>query len=128
MKQAKVAKVIDEYKVVLNVGADDGVRVHSEFILYRIGTEVIDPDSGESLGNFEEVIGRGIVTHVQTRLATLEASETLDGGRKIIRKSSPYRLTSISGMFGADTEEIVEAPDKAKPFRNAIVGDFAKVV
>ncbi|MBZ9854906.1 hypothetical protein LB566_13940 [Mesorhizobium sp. CA13] len=124
MKQAKVAKVINEYKVVLNIGQEDGVKMHEDFILYRQGEEITDPDSGEKLGVFEEVIGRGIITYVQERIATLESSEMREGGRKVIRKSSS--LSSLQGLFAPTTEEVVEMPDQTKPFQRAMVGDLAK--
>jgi hypothetical protein len=121
MKQAKVAAVIDEYKVVLNVGEIDGISVNADFILYRQGPEVTDPDTGESLGVFEQVIGRGVVTYVQERMSTLESSEITEGGRKIMRKRGVFAT-----ILSPETEEVVEMPDKAKPFKNARVGDLAK--
>jgi hypothetical protein len=124
MKQAKVAKVIDEFKVVLNVGTDDGIEANQDFIIYRQGDDITDPDTGESLGTFEEVIGRGVITYVQDRIATLESSDILEGGRKVVRKAN--RFTGIIGMFSPDTEEVFEMPDKTKPFKNARIGDLVK--
>ncbi|ESX19684.1 hypothetical protein NKH47_02115 [Mesorhizobium sp. M1060] len=121
MKHPKVAKVISEYKVVLNVGKNEGVKVGQDYIIYRQGEEIKDPDTGEQLGIFEEVIGRGVITYVQERIATLESSEVLEGGRKVIRKS-----TGLQGWLTPTTEEVVEMPDKTKPFRKAMVGDLAK--
>ncbi|MER8457668.1 hypothetical protein [Mesorhizobium sp. M0184] len=125
MKQAKVANVISPYKVVLNVGANEGVKAHEDYILYRQGEEIVDPDTGEKLGVFEEVIGRGIITYVQERIATLESSEVLEGGRKIIRKN-PSALSGLQSLFAPTTEEVVEMPDLTKPFQHAKVGDLAK--
>ncbi|TPI42589.1 hypothetical protein FJW07_01205 [Mesorhizobium sp. B3-1-9] len=127
MKHAKVAKVINKFKVALNVGKDDGVEVGHDYIVYRQGEEVLDPDTGESLGIFEEVIGRGVVTYVQDRIATLESSEILEGGRRVIRKSASG-LSALQGLFVPTTEEVVNEPDQIKPFHQAIVGDLAKRV
>jgi hypothetical protein len=126
IKPIKIAAVITEYKVVLNVGADQGLKRNMDFIIYRPGPEVKDPDTGVSLGILEEVIGRGVVTHVQDQLATLESSEVREGGKKIIRKASPNNLSSLARMFGTETEEIVEQPRETRPFRHAKVGDLAK--
>jgi hypothetical protein len=127
MKQAKVAKVINNFKVVLNVGKDDGVEVGQDFIIYRRGEEVLDPDTGENLGVFEEVIGRGVVTYVQDRIATIESSEILEGGRKVVRKSTSG-LSALQGLFVPTTEEVMAEPDQVKPFHQAMIGDFAKRV
>ena len=126
MKQAKVAAVVDKFKVVINVGISDGVAVDDDFVLYRQGSEIVDPDTGESLGIFEEVIGRGVVTHVQEKMATLVSSETNEGGRKTIRKASRNSFNYLSSFFTPDTEEVVDLPDEVKPFLNTEVGDFAK--
>jgi hypothetical protein len=128
-KQVKVAKTINAYKVVLNAGKLDGVAMHQSFLVYRQGEEIVDPDTNEQLGVFEEVIGRGIITNVQDRISTLESSEVLENGRKIIRKGSPFSLgVSPGGFFAATTEEIVEDPERIKPFQGAMVGDFAKEI
>lgn len=121
MKQAKVAAVIDEYKVVLNVGETDGLSGNEDFILYRQGPEIIDPDTGDSLGIFEQVIGRGVVTYVQEKMSTLESSEITEGGKRIVKKRGAWAT-----ILSPEIEEVVEMPDKAKPFKNARVGDLAK--
>jgi len=56
--EGKVAKIIDEYTVVINKGSDNGVEENMRFIIYEKGKEIIDPDSKESLGYFEYVKGK----------------------------------------------------------------------
>lgn len=128
-KQAKVAKVVDQFKVVLNIGAAQGVTTGDDYIIYRIGEDIIDPDTGDSLGEYEEVIGRGTVTHVQDKMCTLESSEIKSSGRKVIRKYTGGRsgmFTVIAGL-GSPSEEIIEEPEKiAQPFSHALVGDMAR--
>ena len=126
IRPIKIAAVITEYKVVLNAGTDQGLRRNMDFIIYRPGPEITDPDTGASLGILEEVIGRGVITHVQEQLATLESSEVREGGRKIIRKAPTHNLSALTSMFGTHIEEIVENADQMKPFRHARVGDLAK--
>ncbi|WP_439559902.1 hypothetical protein [Roseinatronobacter sp.] len=130
VKQPKVARVIDQYKVVLNVGACDGIELGDDFIIYRIGDEVNDPDTGESLGAYEEVIGRGTVTHVQKSMCTLESSDVKQSGRKVIKKFNPSRNVSfaLAGLLGnvASEEIIEEGENQKRPFSHAAVGDYAK--
>ena len=50
---AKVAKVIDEHYLVLNVGKAHGAQKEMRFNVYALDDdngEVLDPDTGESLG------------------------------------------------------------------------------
>lgn len=130
-KQAKVAKVLTQYKVILNVGARDGINVGDDFIIYRIGDEVQDPDTGESLGVYEEIIGRGTVTHLQDAISTLESSDVKQSGRKVIKRYRPAdQIVGLASLFSnSPTEEIIEEPEgEAKPFSYARVGDYAKII
>ena len=51
----KVAKILDEVKVVINRGSKDGVKPGMRFVAYAEADEVTDPDTGESLGKWELV-------------------------------------------------------------------------
>lgn len=44
-------------KVIINGGAEDGLKAGDRFKVYRAGEELIDPDSGESLGAEETMVG-----------------------------------------------------------------------
>lgn len=131
-KQVKVAKVINMYTVVLNIGSDDGAQFGDDFIVYRLGEDIIDPDTKESLGAYEQIIGRGTVTHIQKRICTLESSEIKDSGKKVIRKYNPEARNALSFLaianpLMATSEEIIEEPEKSiRPFRDAQIGDYAK--
>ncbi|MGQ0643883.1 MAG: CsgG/HfaB family protein, partial [Elusimicrobiota bacterium] len=54
------AKVVmmKEGQVIINTGAQDGVKNGDRFVVYRPGEEMIDPDTGESLGSEEAQIGK----------------------------------------------------------------------
>lgn len=56
-------------KVWINLGANAGVNVGDEFIVLRKGEELIDPDTGLSLGAEEETIGKIIITEVQGKFS-----------------------------------------------------------
>jgi len=46
----KIVKIIDEYNVVVNAGRNDGIDQSSLFEIYEPGSEILDPDTGKSLG------------------------------------------------------------------------------
>ncbi len=46
--EAKIATLLDEYRVALNRGSDDGVTEGADVILWRL-VNVKDPDTGEVL-------------------------------------------------------------------------------
>ena len=73
MIEGKVAAIIDDTTLVLNVGLEDGVKEGMFFSIFALHGEIKDPDSGEALGNWEMVKARVIATHVQPRLCTVRA-------------------------------------------------------
>lgn len=119
-KQPKIVRILDDYKVVINIGSSDGAKLKQRYLLYTQSTEeIIDPDTGESLGFLEIVKGTGTLIHVQDKLSTLESDRYETSTRKITRKS-PF-----SGIIG-DTVEEVEADKHHLPFEDPELGDLAK--
>jgi curli biogenesis system outer membrane secretion channel CsgG len=54
--EAKVVMMKDG-QVVINGGSETGVKAGERFVVYRAGEEMVDPDTGESLGSEETKIG-----------------------------------------------------------------------
>lgn len=72
---ALVAKIINERRVVLNKGEQDGISDGDDFVVFSLGEEVHDPKTGESLGILEKIKGKGEVIHVQDNMCTIETYE-----------------------------------------------------
>lgn len=69
-----VAQVRDDRTLVVNRGSNDGLREDQTMLVYELSDdEIIDPETEESLGKLEIVKGKGIVTHVQDQMATIES-------------------------------------------------------
>lgn len=118
----KVAKVIDDFTVVINIGSKDDIKLGQKFLIYEVSDEeILDPDTKESLGYLEIVKGTGKVTHVQFKLSTLESC---------MYESSPIKTVQKNPLFGALSEytEITENDKTQLPFKEVCVGDFAKRV
>ena len=62
-------------ELVVNLGKEHSVTADSRFLIYRLGEEVKDPDTLESLGNLEIAIGIGKPKHIQDKLTTVVPSE-----------------------------------------------------
>lgn len=120
--QIRVVRVIDDLTLVLNIGSDRGVSKGDIFLVYYVEPEeIIDPNTGESLGKLEIVRGSGSVIHVQEKMCTIKSNRTESGGR-IIRSGSGL------ASFLALGEVIEEPAKKAIPFESPTVGDFAKPI
>lgn len=106
-----VAAVIDDTTLVLNVGYRDGVCAEMVFTVFSEGQEIVDPQSGESLGRWEIVKAQVVVTHVQERMCTarspiegeteragtLSAQMVRDSFAQTGRRKLEVRATDISG-------------------------------
>jgi hypothetical protein len=71
--EGKVAKILDDQTLVLNVGRAHGVTQGMLFCIYAPVDDVKDPDTGESLGSWEAVKGYLQATHPQEKLTVCRA-------------------------------------------------------
>jgi hypothetical protein len=119
---AKVARVIDNYTLVLNRGSNDGVKVGQRFLIYRIDEEPLwDPDTGESLGELEIVCGVGEITYVQKQNSTVSSTRRGPSVQRSIRRHGPYSI------LGSESETVTEIGE-VQPFDHPKLGDLAKPV
>lgn len=77
MKEIRVASVLSNTQLVLNVGEQDGIELQMRFLIYGISKEqIIDPVTHEPLGYLELVRGTGRVTYVQEKMCII-SSDTI---------------------------------------------------
>lgn len=55
MRSIKIVKIIDSQKLVINAGLSDGISRGQKLIVFDPGEEVIDPETGESLGTLDTI-------------------------------------------------------------------------
>lgn len=128
-KAIRVAQIIDDYRLVLNVGKRDGVEAGNSFLIYGLGNEITDPETGENLGALELVRGRGKVEHVQDAICTIRSTKwrEVPGQRKIYRRDKPS--IGVLSYFGPQVQEIEEGAQRVdEPFDEPAVGDHARRV
>lgn len=96
----KVASVESEFRVVLNAGEVDGVRAGMTFVIFELGDDIIDPDTGESLGKLERVKGKIEITHVQEKMSVGTSSDFTKQ-----RIPVPARNALSGSLFGSTEYE-----------------------
>jgi hypothetical protein len=118
LQLAQVAEIIDNYKVVINKGADDGVKSGHTYLFYSLGPEIMDPSTNVSLGRLELLRGNGNVVHVQPKMSIV---------RSLRRKPvyGPSGATSFGAIFGTTREPISY---EELPFEEIAIGDFARPI
>lgn len=117
--EAKVIKIVDDVKLAINKGADDGITKNDIFIIFEKGEELFDPDTNESLGLLEIPKLKMRVFNIQNKLTLLESMETQTITDKKIKKTIKkqsnnkndiYRrlgaIGTAGGFLGLDNDEI----------------------
>ncbi len=93
MIMGKVARILSDEEVVLNVGSEDGVEEDMEFVIFSESDHIWDLETGEDLGAIEIVKGRVKVYHVQDRMSR---ARTLTYQ---VRRPSPYEQLARSATL-----------------------------
>lgn len=114
----KVVKVIDEYRLVINKGSDDGITTNNQFLIYHLGEELFDPDTFQSLGVLELVCGEGKPEHIQEHMTTLVTSKRETRQKKIVTRGGTGISAMINALSGAITEESYDPEIVQIPFKN----------
>ncbi|WP_054767291.1 hypothetical protein [Lysinibacillus parviboronicapiens] len=73
----KVIKIINEYQIVVNVGKNKGISKGQTLEIFVPGEEIIDPDTGESLGALDFIKSYLIVKDVFDKMCICENKENL---------------------------------------------------
>src|SRR4051812_13058310 len=50
--EARVIRIVDNKRIILNVGTDDGVARGDQFAIYTPVERIVDPQTGEELGGY----------------------------------------------------------------------------
>ena len=129
----KVAAIIDDATLVLNVGLKQGVKEGTTFLVVDEHAEIADPDTGEPLGNWEMVKARLVVTHVQERMCTVKAPTAPDDATlSSTRPLSAVMVEHSMGKFGERDQswkrmDVRSADVSGRPsFQPIAVGDRAR--
>lgn len=134
MKKYHVVKIIDEYKIVISAGSDDGIQQGDSFyVLGKETQELIDPVTNESLGYigakkdivcaFEVKPKYSICENAKKTVAYSSAIEAIKmADLSMLGKSKPVHLNvdieQISGELDVDNTpiqigDIVELVEKS---------------
>ncbi|MEG1256858.1 hypothetical protein [Clostridium sp.] len=118
----KIVKIKSSTEIVINAGSEDGIKDYQRFLVYSLdGEEIIDPDTGKSLGNLEVVKGTGIATFIHEKMCTITSD--------MYSKYSELDITlrpSISPFFDDNSPKVGD--EKHLSFTDPKIGDFVKPI
>lgn len=69
--KGKIIKILDNKRVIVNLGYNDGIKKDMKFIIYDEGEEIIDPESNISLGKREIVKHKIKAIHIQEKFSIM---------------------------------------------------------
>lgn len=122
---ASIIKIIDNFNIVINRGSNDKISKGDHFLVYYTDSEeLIDPETGESLGNLEIIRGTGIATHVQPKMTTIKSDRYTNNGRTIRKPTGALSLYGLG--LGLGSEVIEENSKDLIPFDEPSIGDKVK--
>lgn len=77
--EGKVAATVNEYRIVVNIGSDHGVKKSHRYGVYTESEPVIDPDTGDELGRIEHKIAEVKPDVIHENYSEMVTDET-EGG------------------------------------------------
>lgn len=112
----KIVKIVDSETIVINGGSDNGISIGDSFEIFETGQEVIDPDTGESLGTLDNVkeTVRAINVFPQLTICRHTIKRSLVPSELIREtiKTLNVDATQISGGLSSDT--VIKLGDKVR--------------
>lgn len=116
----RVARVnYESGEIVINRGSEHGIKVGERLHVVRLGDEIIDPDTNESLGQMESLVGRVQVIHVQENMSTAVSLDRFPRASSA-PKSSMTATTTLNTLFEsmrAAANQIAATPHSASSAR-----------
>jgi len=111
--EGKVASVLNERELAINIGSEHGVTVGMKFkVLADKPTEIRDPETGKSLGTLDRDKVRVKATEVQARFSVCRTYK-----KRYVGGTSFFSIYAASSMLTQPREvaETLKAEDSSLP-------------
>jgi hypothetical protein len=124
--EGQVAQIIDEAALIINRGAEGGVKPGMRFAVFAEVEDVADPETGQSLGKWELVKGLVVAVHVQEKM-TLCSPPPKEVAQRDDTHTLSYEMVAVSmsgGSGGAQQLDVDRSQASGRPASGPIkVGD-----
>lgn len=108
--KGKIVKILDQYRVIINLGYKSGIKKDMIFIIYSEGEEIKDPDTDEVLGKIEYLKGKIKPIHIQDNFSIMETAEkeASVGFSGIIDLLASSKITYVRKPLQIENKELKE--------------------
>lgn len=113
--EGTVAATVNEYRIVVNIGSEDGVKESHRYGVYAESDPIEDPESGEELGRIEHKIAEVKPDKIKKEFSEMVTDEMEGGYGSIVSRQlapQPKALTNKPTFKKGDTN--VEVGHKIK--------------
>ncbi|MBC1284389.1 hypothetical protein [Listeria booriae] len=134
----KVVKIIDDERIVINAGTENGIKIHQQLsIIDKEGDEVIDPDTGASLGSLDIVKAIVEVEATYPKMSVCVNPEMAKSTAEILdsltkAQSSAFRSAFLAGTkrknLNVNLEQVTGGYNNEKGESTINIGDKAKLI
>lgn len=108
----KIVKIVDNYRVVINGGDNDGIKRDDTLEVFAVGQPVTDPDTNEVLGTLDTIKAYLRVTNVYEKMSLCENEDRkrvsmlfpLENFTQFVKNPLPIDATEISGGYDSDNK------------------------
>lgn len=121
--KGRILKILDNYRVIISLGKEQGVTRDMRFIIYEEGEMIKDPETDTDIEKLEIVKGEVTVTQVQEKISVAESFEIAQ--RVYNPLDAMYQFTNRTYTVKEKkllTDETIEAPAPSK----VKVGDLVR--
>ncbi|WP_162256557.1 FlgT C-terminal domain-containing protein [Companilactobacillus futsaii] len=126
-KEMRIAKIIDTASVVINAGEDNGIKKGDKFqIIGKKGVEVLDPETGESLGTLDDLKATVIASEIYPHMTIANSEMHEIPG---IGSSEMFNAESFQNALGTSQMDIFKkryVHDRLNVDKSQITGSFKK--
>lgn len=106
-----VAHIINNRRVIVNAGANVGIKKGMHCTIYEEGEEIFDPATQESLGPFENIKGLARVVQVDEKKSIVESYKFKQSSFSVLAKSFQYVTNPEDNYLTQDFSEPIYIGD-----------------
>lgn len=99
--RGKVVRILDDQRIVINLGMNHGVQTGDHFYIYEAGEEIQDPVTNEPLGKLELVKAEVEAVHVQEKISFVMPPEKKTDTLHTVLSAAMAQV-SPTGHYGQD--------------------------
>ena len=123
----KVIKIISEYQIVINAGAEAGLKLNDSIEIFVPGEPVIDPDSKEKLGTLDFVKSRVIIDTLLPKMSICVNSTKTTTTPFTASIAIPNIFQATTSLKKLDVNPIDISGGYSNTDRQIRIGDLARL-